>query len=373
MKIKETIPALSHILILLCAGCSEPEWTEPFAERVPITVTDSIGVGIGDSCMIFGSISDAEFSPSGEIYVLDQAACCIRKYSPEGEYLRTLSRHGNGPGEMILPSEITVMRNGNIVIRDLGKSALMVIGPDGASVSEFDDWTMYSPPEGIVSLGDDRFAGYQPNIGLEGENALVVLKPAVYSLDDAGIVTEFTADTLTVNIEEMASSLSGLQGISAMASDGRGRVFYTRSSPENYEVLCWSTAGEELFAFSLDLPPVEKTPQEIQDEIEYAGIRLASFGGSLPAGFEPDPFHDLVEDIGVDGSGNLWIRRGTEEHPVFDIVDREGQHIATAEYPGGGRLWKCSITPHGSLAWDLDPASGTQRIYMLDLPELQGR
>jgi len=55
------------------------------------------------------------------------------------------------------------------------------------------------------------------------------------------------------------------------------------------------------------------------------------------------------------------------------VVNPEGAHIATAEYPRPGRLWKFSITPHGSLAWDLDPASGTQRIYMLDLPELHGR
>ena len=33
-----------------------------------------------------------------------------------------------------------------------------------------------------------------------------------------------------------------------------------------------------------------------------------------------------------------------------------------------GKYWQFSISPNGSLAWNLNPLSGVQRVYMLDLP-----
>lgn len=105
-------------------------------------------------------------------------------------------------------------------------------------------------------------------------------------------------------------------------------------------------------------------------EIEYARIRFASFGGILPEEYEPEPHHTLVENLGVDSYGNLWIQRGTEERPVFDIVNCEGEQIGTSEFPRPGMFWEFSITPYGSLAWDLDPESGVQKLYILELPDL---
>jgi len=55
---------------------------------------------------------------------------------------------------------------------------------------------------------------------------------------------------------------------------------------------------------------------------------------------------------------------------VFDIFDSTGTHVATAEFPMNGRHWSFSITPYGSLAWNLDPETGYQVVYSLELPEI---
>lgn len=357
------------IMLISYTGCTDSDWAEPFPSRASITICDSIGVETGDSSMTFGSISDAQVSPTGTILVLDQAACCMREYSSEGEFLQSLSRKGNGPGEMLFPTEFTVMQNGNIIVRDKGKLALIVLDENGNCISEFTDWTSFFPPEAIVAVDSDYFAGYELRMIEEGSDYMVVLEPALYSVDDAAINTEYYSDSMLIVVEEMASSLNGMQGIASMASDTGERVFYSRSSDEVYEVQCWDADGNLRFSFSLDIPQVEKTTQETQAEIEYARIRIAAFGGVLPEGFEPDPYHTLVEGIGIDSNGNLWIQRGTERHPVFDVVNSEGEHIGTAEYPRSGYLWRFSITPYGSLAWNLDPESGVQRVYILDMQE----
>lgn len=361
---------LCSLTSLVLLSCGEKGWKEPFPNRNTIGIRDSIGAEFGDSTIVFGSISDAVYSPAGEIYILDQTACCIRKYSPEGVLLKSFSRRGNGPGELRFPTDIAVMDNGYIIVRDVSKYALVILDDNGESVSEFLDWSLIFPPDAIALAGSGHIAGYEANMVADGADYLVVLKPALYSVDDGARQIELLQDSMLVTLEGMASSLNGLQDISTMATDDNGRIFYTRSSTDEYKINCWDATGQALFTFQLNFPSVEKTAQEIQEETEYARIRLAALGGALPEGFAPDPMHNLVKDIGVDNKGNLWVQRGTESNPVFDVVDSSGRHIASVDFPRNGRYWRFSITPYGSLAWDMDPESGVQRVYILDLPEV---
>jgi len=371
MKLAQaSISLISLSAILISLSCGERGWEEPYPIRSTICIRDSIGAELGDTCFVFGSVSHALFSPAGEIFILDQTACCIRKYSEDGIFLDVYSRPGNGPGELRFPTEMAVSENGDILVRDTAKLALVILNERGESIRELLDWSLIFPPDAIAFISDDSFTGYEPNMVTDGSDYLVVLKPALYSIADGAKQVDLFQDSMLVTLEGMGSSLNGLQDISSMAVDNNGRIFYTRRSTDDYEVTCWNTTGQALFIFQLNLPPVEKTPQEIDDETEYARIRLAAMGGTLPTGFAPDPLHNLVEDIGVDDKGNLWVQRGTEDHPVFDVVDESGTHIASVDFPMNGRFWRFSITPYGSLAWNLDPESGIQKVYILDLPEV---
>ena len=209
---------------------------------------------------------------------------------------------------------------------------------------------------------------------MSGTDLALIFKPSLFSLNSTDRKIEFFSDTLVVhNAAEAPLTPTGMLGYSILTSDNRnGRVFYTNLSRDQYEIHCWDVNGSLLFSFSLGIPPVAKTSQELQEEIEYEKIQFAALGmNNLPENYEPDPFHTLIVGLGVDNSGNLWIQRGTEEKPVFDIINNDGVHIGTAEFPRNGHHWKFSITPYGSLAWNLDPESGVQRVYTLELPVLE--
>ena len=365
---KGILTILFCMSVSLYSGCADSEWSEPFPDRLSITVRDSIGIETGDSCYVLGSIVDAEITPSGSILLLDQVACCIREFSPEGSYLSIFSRRGNGPGEFAYPMEMAVMPDGRIIVRDMLRSSIIILTANGESFSDLEGWSLF-PPSAIVSVDEDHIAGCETDLDLHGSEVLVVFKPALYSLNDNRQKLVFLADSTVMNVEEISSSLTGLMGHSIMTSDGEGRVFYSRKSTGDYEVHCWDIDGNLLFSVSLGIPPVAKNQQELLEETECARTKLASMGlNTLPEGFELDPFHTLIVGLGVDSHGNLWIQRGTEERPVFDIINNNGDHIGTAVFPRTGKFWQFSITPNGSLAWNLDPVSGFQRVYMIDLP-----
>jgi hypothetical protein len=336
-------------------------------------VLDSIGIETGDSCYVLGSIVDAEVSPSGSILLLDQSACCIREFSSEGIYLANLSRHGNGPGEFLFPQEMALHPDGRIIVKDMLKHSLIIIDSNGENLSELVGWPL-SPPSAIVSVDTSYIAGCGIDYDMQGMDLALIFKPSLFSLESIDRELEFFSDTLVVeNAFAAPLTPTGMLGYSIMASDTRnGRVYYTNMSTDQHEIRCWDSQGDLLFSFSLGIPPAAKSSQELQEEIEYARIQFAAVGSStLPENFEPDPFHTFIVSLGVDNNGHLWIQRGTEEKPVFDIIDNDGVHIGTAEFPRNGRHWKFSITPYGTLAWNLDPESGVQRVYTLELPVIE--
>ena len=53
-----------------------------------------------DPNVTFSDIRGIQAASDGTIYVLDYQAVDVRAYSSEGEYLRTVVRYGEGPGEI---------------------------------------------------------------------------------------------------------------------------------------------------------------------------------------------------------------------------------------------------------------------------------
>lgn len=361
------------LVAILSSGCGEPgDWQEPFPERLAIPVMDSIGIDMGDSCYVLGVIADAEVSSSGSILILDQSACFIREFSHDGIHLSNISRKGTGPGELVYPFEMALMSDGAIMVVDMMKRSVVILSETGESIEDLSDWPLVYPSS-ITPLGETLFAGCVINFDMTDSHILIIVKPSLFSLPNTNPEYSYFSDTLRFNLDgsDIALSTGGLTDVTLLTSDEDGRVFYSRRSSSEGIVHCWDIEGTPLFTASSGIAPVEKTEQEVLEETEYTRMQFAALGmNALPEGYEVDPFNILVENIGVDSEGNLWVQRGTEANPVFDVFDEAGVHVATAEFPYAGRFWQFSITPCGTLAWNNDPLSGIQKLYMIDLPAI---
>jgi hypothetical protein len=95
----------------------------------------SIGAMEGDLDYLMGDVSSIAVADDGTIYVLDGQGPELRAYGPDGRWLRTIGRAGEGPGEFKQPGAIAVLSDGRLVVRDPGNERLQVYGPDGAPVA----------------------------------------------------------------------------------------------------------------------------------------------------------------------------------------------------------------------------------------------
>lgn len=343
------------------------EYALPEAD-VYLTLSDSIGIELGDSNYVFGAIAGVSITPEGDIAVLDMQKNCVSLFSSEGEFIRRIGRHGSGPGEFMYPAGMAFFPEGEMVVCDAMGSKLIYFDSDLEYESDLEGF--FPSPPAVIS-------------GLEG-GAIVGMKP-VFLQNEEGMFMGFIiarwekgqVEPAVVYHSRMSpfdpSDLSSVgEDVLFFGTAPDGTVFTTAMSSEVYEFTAWNSEGEELYTVSEDdFERVLKTQEEIDIETEIVNNRMIQQG--MPpdmANWEPDPYRTAIAGFGVDGQGHLWVRLGTTETPSFDIYDLDGNFLFTAALDAGKRAntWGVLIENDKFIAFDVDPDFYPQ-IFIGDLPE----
>jgi hypothetical protein len=105
------------------------------APRVALELVRKIGdIDTEDEHLTYHQPKDVAVDGSGNIYVLDAGNSRIQKFDPDGKYLATIGRKGQGPGEFIAPDAIDFDKDGNLVVADSIQARIHVIIDGGKDV-----------------------------------------------------------------------------------------------------------------------------------------------------------------------------------------------------------------------------------------------
>ena len=133
---KKTIPAKSFLSIYKKGiGTLEADLT--------------IGGDDEDENYIFSQPVKICVDSKGNIFVLDFQENCIKKYDALGKYVRTISRSGKGPGEILNPSQMAIDPNDNIVTWDFGNMRFSFFSNDGEFLNSINTTELIRMPEMI--------------------------------------------------------------------------------------------------------------------------------------------------------------------------------------------------------------------------------
>jgi hypothetical protein len=159
----------------------------------------------------------------------------------------------------------------------------------------------------------------------------------------------------------------------SIAFDGSEEIIYVaRRSSEDYELFGFSIEGEQVFHLERGFPRVERTEEEMAEERDFRLAQLESMdAGGMD--YEADPYRPFIAGLGVDGESRLWVRRGTDPLPTFDVFDPEsGEQVLVVTVPEAGEnglYWKVTIDSFGFLAYNENPEEGWEQVYVLELAE----
>ena len=358
-------------MLLVLAGCGDgevPLESSP-EDVIQLEIVGSIGVEMGDSTYVLGAVQSIDHDAEGNILVLDRSACCVMVYSPHGEFIRKISQQGSGPGELLNPMDMTVLNGGMIVVETPWSGGLHGFSPGGEWLGLLTPF-YNNPPMSLIGVDDSAFVATRLEVLPDGNGDLTVTTfIGRYELGEDPEVKyweyqfPFDPNDLT---ELLRNTVMG----HVFTADRDGNVFIAELTSEKYLVQGFRASGELFVEIESDAERVEKTPEEIEEEKIYVEAYLESLGASgVLIDYHPEPLRNTISELEVDGEHRLWVRRGTEHLPVFDVYDYEGDFLFTAEVPGAGadaQFWNFNIDEHGMIAYSANPEL-YQQIYILQM------
>ncbi|MCP4572865.1 MAG: hypothetical protein GY838_10980 [bacterium] len=312
-------------------------------------------VGGEDSEDFFGIIADALFDDAGNLYLADLQLNEIAVYDPDGERVTTLSREGEGPGEIRLPSKILWMPNGALGIATIFPGRVVMIDTEDTPLG---NWEIG---------GDITEGGFMQffDVFNQGEN-LVVMAESIEQNPPAGQVrTRFAASydmegTELARFEEHRRELDftnfhwvedEIEQIefrhTAVGPDNR---VYIASERNEYRINVYQQDGTLARVVTR---PYEHQPR-VQAEVERIESNLERQLAQLPSAkwtvskIEPD-----ISALRIGPDGNLWVEtsRGGVDQPegvfyTWDVFDGDGDFLeqVAAHCDGDGledmMLWR---------------------------------
>ena len=124
--LKGTIEEMDGVTIV--KNLKEPIYGE---DAISLEEELSIGEAEGREEYMFSELADVAVDEKGIIYALDETECHIKFFDKNGKYLMTISKEGQGPGELDCPIWISITYQSELMVEDLGNRSLSFFTLDG--------------------------------------------------------------------------------------------------------------------------------------------------------------------------------------------------------------------------------------------------
>lgn len=281
----------------------------------------------------FGVIGRVTTDKDGNVYLLDSQLSEVKVFSADGEYLRTLGREGEGPGEFRRPTDMFFLPDGNLGVLQVAPGRIIMFTADGDPVG---DYPLPQSEEGETPI--------LINGQLMGENLCLVLNEnkvgeghvditrCLAMIDGEG--NEVTRMHEEVRRFEFANALieekvwNTFDRRWAIGADGS---LYAVTQFADYAVDVWGTDGVKKAVISREFDRRARNEEEIQ---EVYSIFEAFTRNAPNATIKVSDFDQDIASIYPRADGTLWVinSRGQNEMPegslgIFDVFNSEGHFV----------------------------------------------
>jgi len=362
---------------MLILNCGQPEDYFPLPDiEYQLVVVDSIGVEFGEDEYMLALPTDPTYSPDGRIFVVDRLKHNVMVYSPEGEFLHSIGREGEGPGEFNMPSTVELLPDRSVLITSSGGYAVF-----DSTFSFIEQYlaTGYSMMSIREILDDRSFIGTKMS--------LHVVETGPVSTTTLGRWELFEEEPKTIfysydNVWDLSSP--GIIDFTESREDNLlycaspdGHVFYARSSIDELSIHCCNPSGSEyLIIEDENIHQVRKTQDEMDAEIHNFRSLINAMGARSGRSADDveiilDPYKQIIDEMFVDGQDRLWVRIGIYPGTVYRVYDFDGNVLFYAEVDYAGNQldlnnWAINGDENGILAVN-ESLEDYQRVYILEL------
>ena len=371
----------------------------------------TVGVLEGAPWEMFGNVAAVAFDAEGTLFILDDLVGHVVVIDSAGEFVRTISRRGDGPGELGQPIALAVFGDGRIGVNDLAKPSLQLFSRDG----EFLDAVPFSVAEGMP--GSPIYA--LPDHSLLSPELIGGSVSTMIGADEGRPITRFRLDGIRevfhaawdypsatalesgagapdARIVTSPVSAFGLPLSLGVLRDGRTVL----ADSIGYRLKVLDSSGRVTDILERRLVPVAVTGAIRETERQRRIEALRSGGGTVsvqqvggrPGDVSPEgrrnvmreairraedrirqmDFPDVIPviaSIAVDRSDRIWVQRTglTGEVGPTDVLTADGRYLGTI--PSDGLRIPAAFGPDGLLAYVERDAFDIQRVRVIRLAD----
>ncbi|MCP4546492.1 MAG: hypothetical protein GY835_08520 [bacterium] len=285
---------------------------------------------------MFGIVQTAMADADGNSYFLDTMLHEVRMFSPEGEYVRSLSRMGEGPGEFYNAMSAFLLADGRVAIVQIMPSNAVTVdiatGDAGENIPLPKAGMLF--PHQMAPLGDNFVISYVQALNRDGEG----VNDQILAVTDArgNEVAQLCLETIKLNEARAFTPTDRPRDFMENWRVGADGLIYLAADYLDYHIDCFAADGRKVRVIEREYEDLAKTDEELRKI--NAGYR--HMGRDSAPARDMDPLFRCIETMVTRESGELWVltARGRKSRRegmlgVFDVFDAAGHYIRQVEFP----------------------------------------
>jgi hypothetical protein len=334
--------------------------TEPASGRQVVQLQELWRIGgEEDEENLLGVINRVLADDEGNVYLLDIQLVEVQVFDPDGEYVQSLGKRGDGPGEVRNARDVLFLPDGTVGLIQGFPGRIVKIDLAGLPAGELRPGGDDPSAGGFYALRSAASTGGRLVLGgskiTRGENSRTATNfIAGYGLDGAEgfryLETVTVRDFGRMEFSEKKEFFPG-QGGWTLADDGR---VYVAPARNEYRIEVHGADGGLERTITRKYESWKRTPAEAERAREMMMPFRRRNRNAVKLVMEPTE-RDIL-DIRVDRRGQLWVlpSRGIREqdegiHSTWDVFDSSGAFVRQVAiacegdglkdalfFPGGG-------------------------------------
>ncbi len=335
-----------------------------------------------DPNFIFGNIRGIQAASDGTIYVLDYQAVEVRVFSPDGEYLRTIARQGEGPGEIMEANGIILSGDTLLWMHDHSQWKIIGVDPHGEEVRRF--------TKPILSYGyiwdaafDRQGRYWRETSHSDDENEDEETGP--YEGTARSYYRSYDLSTETVDSVYLGEyTYRGYASITDMGVSYYGIPFeasdinvlnppggFWSANTGSYRLVRLGEGGDTLLVIESSLSGIPVTSEDRSDYVQRTVERRpeARRAAEAVAALMPD-FKPILEGLLVDDEDRLWVERTVppDTPPFYDLFSQDGDYLGSVRFGFMPAPYSPIWVQHGAIyTWIADEV-GVEYVVRAPVP-----
>jgi hypothetical protein len=260
--------------------------------KVSIELVRTIGdVDTDDENLAFDTPVDMAVDDAGGIYICDSGNQRIQIFGPDGQFVRTIGRKGQGPGEFTFPGAIDIDGEGHLHVLDNPQKRIQVFTPRGEILKTIPVPRLRIDRMRLLqsgSLATKSFESFSiSGGGVPGEKA----KPKLVKLLDPALAVRLEFGEPFDFGDEMTNSVGNSWEFAVDGNDHVYLCFLFQNRIEKY-----SPDGQLLWRADRELNFSAKLVERGKREATGTGSRY----------FYPK-FNQVARGLDADDTGRIWV------------------------------------------------------------------